>query len=614
MKKMACIWVGVFFGLSILLPGGAKSQVASSSDLSALEKELVALEDKWTEAFIKHDPAPLSAIIADEYILIRMDGRVNTKTTIIDKVKDKDYELYSFPIMDTKVQLYGNVAILRGMANDKGKENGKEYEDVIRFIDVWVKRDGRWQCVAGQNFPAEKEIPLTTSSTKARELFIQGRQASYDAGASVMTELLYQSIAKDSTFALAYALLALSTGSPQIIRANFAKAQAFASKATKGEQILIDYYQASVDADGPKRLDCINKLLAMYPGDKWVQLEAGYYYRSIDDKKTSLEHFSKATNIDKEFTPAYNILGYLHMENYNFPEAEKAFKEYIRLVPTAPNPYDSYGEMLRKMGRFDESIIQYQKAYDIDNEFIISLLSIGDNYLFKGDYAKAREYYQKYFAQATQAADKMNALYFKALSFLYEGKLDEALKGFEERRSLAEKAKEIDYVIQSSVDEGFVLTEMGKPLDGLKNYQKAITLIEKADLPGRDKENWRFYSKHWLAYANTANGILDKAEVNMGLFKRDVDRRGNPMETFWLQDLQAFLDLKEKKYNAAVEGFSKTRPNPWVLFYQAQAELLKGDKEAAKGLFKKVVDWNQNSLNLAVVWNRAQKELKKLVE
>jgi tetratricopeptide (TPR) repeat protein len=71
------------------------------------------------------------------------------------------------------------------------------------------------------------------------------------------------------------------------------------------------------------------------------------------------------------------------------------------------------------------------------------------------------------------------------------------------------------------------------------------------------------------------------------------------------------FDFKGGKYDAAIERFSKLEPNPWTMFYQAQANLKKGNKEAAKALFEKVVAWNQNILDLAVVWTRTHKALGK---
>ena len=52
------------------------------------------------------------------------------------------------------------------------------------------------------------------------------------------------------------------------------------------------------------------------------------------------------------------------------PNAEAAFKKYIELIPNDPNPYDSYAELLLKMGKFDDSIAQYRKALAIDPNFV----------------------------------------------------------------------------------------------------------------------------------------------------------------------------------------------------------------------------------------------------
>ena len=64
----------------------------------------------------------------------------------------------------------------------------------------------------------------------------------------------------------------------------------------------------------------------------------------------------KATAINPSFSTPYNQLGYAYRFLEKFPEAEDAFKKYTQLIPDDPNPYDSYAELLMKMGRFDESI------------------------------------------------------------------------------------------------------------------------------------------------------------------------------------------------------------------------------------------------------------------
>jgi tetratricopeptide (TPR) repeat protein len=457
----------------------------------------------------------------------------------------------------------------------------------------------------------EKGMPITTTSSEARDLFLQGRDKYENIELTAAAQLFDQAIAKDSNFALAYCYRAFSGGGSQVVNKNIDKAVSLATKVTEGEKLFIDLVQANRDVERPKQKECLDKLLAMYPDDKRVMMYMGGYYSAIRDFKGAIEYHTKAAQLDTNFAPAYNLLGYAQISAGNLDAAEKAFKEYIRLVPTKPNPYDSYAELLLKMGRYDESITQYQKAYDTDNSFIGALGGIGNNHVFKGDFAKAREFYQTYFDKSTQVNQKLTALYLKALSFLYENKLDEALKGFAEYRSLAEQEKQSSAVVYSYAFEGDALTETGKAKEGLKKYEEAIATIDKVNLTDRAKENLRVNSNMWRAYAYASNNMMEKAKASAELYKKDVDRRNNPTEKTNLETVLAYIDFKGGKYDAAIERFSKLEPNPWTMFYQAQANLKKGNKEAAKALFEKVVAWNQNILDLAIVWTRAHKGLGK---
>ena len=75
------------------------------------------------------------------------------------------------------------------------------------------------------------------------------------------------------------------------------------------------------------------------------------------------------------YSTAFNILGYAYRQNGDYSDAENAFKKYIELIPNDPNPYDSYAELLLKMGRFDEAITQYNKALAISIPTFSTLIS-----------------------------------------------------------------------------------------------------------------------------------------------------------------------------------------------------------------------------------------------
>jgi ketosteroid isomerase-like protein len=48
------------------------------------------------------------------------------------------------------VQEFGGVGVVTGKLDEKASYKGTDVSGSYRFLDVWVKRDGRWQNVAGQ--------------------------------------------------------------------------------------------------------------------------------------------------------------------------------------------------------------------------------------------------------------------------------------------------------------------------------------------------------------------------------------------------------------------------------------------------------------------------------
>src|SRR4029079_3499523 len=101
------------------------------------------------------------------------------------------------------------------------------------------------------------------------------------------------------------------------------------------------------------------------------------------DWAQAIEHYKKAAELAPTYSPAFNILGYAHRQAGDYASAEQAFQKYIELIPKDPNPYDSYGELLLKMGRFDEAIAQYRKALQIDPNFLASHQGIASDLMYQ---------------------------------------------------------------------------------------------------------------------------------------------------------------------------------------------------------------------------------------
>jgi len=99
----------------------------------------------WDEAIVKGDADVMDRLLANEFMFV--DGLRRAAYFISIKTKSADTYVESAVSDDVRVQVYGNTAVVTGVDTIKGKNRGQPYENKYLYMDVWVKRDGRWQCV-----------------------------------------------------------------------------------------------------------------------------------------------------------------------------------------------------------------------------------------------------------------------------------------------------------------------------------------------------------------------------------------------------------------------------------------------------------------------------------
>lgn len=131
--------------LAVLVFGVA---VLAQTQTESVEQELIKLENEWGEAIVKGDEALIDRIIADEYIGIS-DGSVFTRAQYFEYVKSIKEEIVSFEMDEWNVHVYGDAAVVMARVTLKMRSAGKETTNQSRITETFIKRDGRWQCVAG---------------------------------------------------------------------------------------------------------------------------------------------------------------------------------------------------------------------------------------------------------------------------------------------------------------------------------------------------------------------------------------------------------------------------------------------------------------------------------
>lgn len=436
-------------------------------------------------------------------------------------------------------------------------------------------------------FAQSKEMPIT-GSKEAVALYLAARDKQEnleDPGT-----LFDQAVQKDPNFALAY-LFAGRTN--QEGRANLAKAVELADQVSPGEREWILSVRDQFSGNPMGRKQHLEQLLKLHPGDKRAHSLMGFYYRSVGDDVSSLRHFQQSVKLDKNYAPAYNNIGYSYLRMEKYDEAESAFKKYIQLIPKNPNPYDSYAELLMKSGKFDESIVQYNKALAIDPTFFNSYRGIGNNYVYKGDYAKARAAYKMMYDKAPDDAGRDLAMFSEMNSYVYEGKIDEALAVNERRRAVAERNSDAAALVGIHGVAGFIALEAGRYDDAAKHFALLEKASNDASLPAVSSPNRRFGVMQFNTRLMIARNDLDAAKPRVEELRTDAASRKNLNQERASNEVAGFYLLGMKDYAKAADAFAKGDVNdPYIWYYRAVALEGAGDQKSASEFYARVANWN----------------------
>jgi len=120
--------------------------IAVGAVQATVEDTLAGMERAWCAALVKKDAAALESILADDFTGVGSGGTTSTKAAQLSDVKAGGVR--SCVHDNIKVRLYGDTAVLTGHTVLTG--TGFNNRQVL-WTDTFVKRNGRWQCVASHS-------------------------------------------------------------------------------------------------------------------------------------------------------------------------------------------------------------------------------------------------------------------------------------------------------------------------------------------------------------------------------------------------------------------------------------------------------------------------------
>ena len=144
MMRRALGWI-VCVALTAAAPAAQQRPVESDQDI------LIALERRWNDAFYKKDVAFIDSILAEEFIATYDDGTRGDRKKELALAAEFNQQIESAVQDDFVVKVYRDTAVVWFTLNLVGIRNGQRAELKLQYTDVWIVRDGRWQCVSTQS-------------------------------------------------------------------------------------------------------------------------------------------------------------------------------------------------------------------------------------------------------------------------------------------------------------------------------------------------------------------------------------------------------------------------------------------------------------------------------
>jgi uncharacterized protein (TIGR02246 family) len=123
------------------------------------EQQILKLFEDGDRALMAADVAELSRIFADDYVQYDESGDSSTKQDVINNLKTGTIRYLSMTSTGRRIRLLSDeLAIVHGSEEDDVEQGGRRFPVRYIYMDVVLKRNGRWQIVGSQLArPAESQ-------------------------------------------------------------------------------------------------------------------------------------------------------------------------------------------------------------------------------------------------------------------------------------------------------------------------------------------------------------------------------------------------------------------------------------------------------------------------
>jgi len=200
----------------------------------------------------------------------------------------------------------------------------------------------------------------------------------------------------------------------------------------------------------------------------------------------------KALSLDTQLAEAHTSLGLIRFQyDWDWKEAEKEFNEAININPNYAPAHHFFADYLKAMGRFDEALIEIEKAQELDPLSLAINTGVGHVLYLSRQYDKAIDQYKR--AVDLDPNFMMTHIWFG--------------RPYLEKGMFAEAISELETAVKLSGESTLALAMLGHGLASAGRGDEAMQILEKL----KEKSKSQYVPSYWIAVIY--NGFKDKEQV-----------------------------------------------------------------------------------------------------
>ena len=197
-----------------------------------------------------------------------------------------------------------------------------------------------------------------------------------------------------------------------------------AARGNTNELLLAAAYREAFQNNPRVAGELFGAAAHLMPADQMVAVNAIGFSGDPNNPITALREI---TTKYPNYAPAYNALAYNLWTQGDRAAAIAAAKRQVELNPNAPNPHDTYAEILQWSGKFPEAIVEYRVATTTPPRFPGSFSGMAEVEALQGHYDQARAYLNQAITQAWTPQEKLFFMTEIAGTYALQGNQVDAL-------------------------------------------------------------------------------------------------------------------------------------------------------------------------------------------